>query len=222
LSYQKINSHILPTYSKGEEIFNTASHLVGSLIGVATIILTILFHHDSYGLVSGIIFGGSLIFLYGMSSLYHGLSPKKAIAKKVFQIIDHCSIFVLIAGSYTPLSLCILRKYNPSLGWTFFIAIWAIAILGITLNIIDLKKYRLFSMICYLAMGWSIVFRADVLIKLLGNTGIFLIIAGGLAYSIGFVFYALGKHHKWLHSIFHMLCIVGSVLHCICILKYAI
>ncbi len=217
-----MKNYILPNYSKGEEIFNTISHLVGFFIGISVLVLTVLFHHDFYGLISGIIFGISLIILYSMSSVYHGLSPKKITAKKIFQIIDHCSIFILIAGSYTPIAFCILRNNNSKLIWTVLIIIWVITILGIVLNAIDLKKYKIFSSICYLLMGWSTLIKIDVLIRLIGINGFLLIIIGGLAYTAGFVFYSLGKHKKWMHSIFHLLCLVGSILHCICILKFAI
>ena len=124
-----------------------------------------------------------MIILYTMSSIYHGLSPKKY-SKKVFQVLDHCSIFLLIAGSYTPFVLCSFREYNTALGWTIFGVIWAMAILGITLNSIDIKKFKIFSMICYLGMGWCIVFTANLLPKLLGNVGLGLLLAGGIAYSV--------------------------------------
>ena len=147
----KLKDRVLPTYTKGEEIFNMVSHIVGGALGVITTILAIVIgviHHNGYGIVSGIIFGISLIFLYTMSSIYHGLSPKK-LSKKVMQIMDHCAIFVLIAGSYTPFALCTLREYSPALGWTIFAIIWIFAALGITLNAIDLKKYKiLYNAIC--------------------------------------------------------------------------
>ena len=161
----KLKDRILPTYTKGEEIFNMVSHIVGGALGIVTLVLSIIIgavHHNVYGIISGIIFGVSMIFLYTMSSIYHGLSPK-LLSKKVMQILDHCAIFVLIAGSYTPFALCTLREYSPALGWTIFAVIWAFAALGITLNSIDLKKYKIFSMICYLAMGWCIIVRVNIL-----------------------------------------------------------
>ena len=108
-----------------------------------------------------------MILLYTMSSIYHGLSPKVK-GKKVLQILDHCSIFLLIAGSYTPFTLCTLREENPITGWVIFGVIWGFAILGIVLNSIDLKKYKKFSMICYLVMGWCIIIKMPVLPELLG------------------------------------------------------
>ena len=176
----KLADRILPTYTKGEEIFNMVSHIVGGVAGIATIVLCSVFagiRHNTYGVVSGVIFGVSMLFLYTMSSIYHGLNPKLE-SKKVLQVLDHCAIFVLIAGSYTPFALCTLREYSTALGWTIFGVIWAFAILGITLNSIDLKKYKLFSMICYLAMGWFIIIKVNLLPSLLGIPGFVLLVAG--------------------------------------------
>ena len=220
----KLKDRVLPTYTKGEEIFNMVSHIVGGALGVITTILAIVIgviHHNGYGIVSGIIFGISMIFLYTMSSIYHGLSPKK-LSKKVMQIMDHCAIFVLIAGSYTPFALCTLREYSPALGWTIFAIIWIFAALGITLNAIDLKKYKIFSMICYLVMGWCIIIKANLLPELLTMPGFILLLLGGIIYTIGAVLYGLGKKHKYIHSIFHLRVFFGNSLHVICILMYVI
>ena len=160
----KLADRILPTYTKGEEIFNMVSHIVGGALGVVATVLCIIFsaiHRNAYGIISGAIFGTTMILLYTMSSIYHGLKPERK-AKKVMQILDHCSIFLLIAGSYTPFCLCTLREYNTALGWTIFGIIWGFAILGIVLNSIDLKKYKVFSMICYLVMGWCIIVKVNV------------------------------------------------------------
>ena len=220
----KLADRILPTYTKGEEIFNMVSHIVGGVAGIATIVLCSVFagiRHNTYGVVSGVIFGVSMLFLYTMSSIYHGLNPKLE-SKKVLQVLDHCAIFVLIAGSYTPFALCTLREYSTALGWTIFGVIWAFAILGITLNAIDLKKYKVFSMICYLAMGWCIIIKANLLPELLTMPGFILLLLGGIIYTIGAVLYGLGKKHKYIHSIFHLSVFFGNLLHVICILMYVI
>ena len=220
----KLSDRILPTYTKGEEIFNMVSHIVGGVAGVVTIILSSVFgaiRHNPYGIISGIIFGASMIFLYTMSSIYHGLSPKLK-SKKVFQILDHCAIFVLIAGSYTPFALCTLREYSVSLGWIIFGVIWGFATLGIILNSIDLKKYKIFSMICYLAMGWCIVVKINLLPVLLGIPGFILLLAGGIIYTIGAILYGVGKKYKYVHSIFHICVFLGNLLHMLCVLLYVI
>ena len=212
---------MLPTYTKGEEIFNMTSHIFGAAVGVITLIACILIaaiHRNVYGLISGIIFSISIILLYTMSSIYHGLRP--GTAKKVMQIIDHCTIFILIAGSYTPFLLCIFRKHSLKLAYGMLIFLWVVAIIGIILNSIDLKRYKAFSMICYLAMGWCIVFKFSLLVELLGKTGVLLLLLGGISYTLGAVFYGIGKKKKYMHSIFHLFIDVGSIFQIICVLIY--
>ena len=194
----------------------------GTVLGIVAIVLCSVFatmHHNPYGVISGVIYGISLVLLYTMSSVYHGLS-KNLFAKRVFQVLDHCMIFILIAGCYTPFALCTLREYNTALGWIIFGIIWFMAIIGIVLNGIDLKRFKIFSMICYLAMGWCMVFKVDILPKLLGTSGFILLTIGGVIYTIGAILYALGKKHKWIHSIFHMAVFLASLIHFICILLY--
>lgn len=218
----KLRDRILPKYTKGEEIFNMTSHIVGGALGIVALVLCVVFaavHGNGYGVVSGAIYGITMVILYTMSSIYHGLNPKRK-AKKVFQVLDHCSIYLLIAGSYTPFALCTLREYSTALGWTIFGVIWFVAILGIILNSIDIKKFRVFSMICYLVMGWCIVFRINLLPELLGTAGFVLLLLGGLSYTIGAILYGLGKKHKYMHSVFHLFILLGSLLQFFTILLY--
>lgn len=220
----KLADRILPTYTKGEEISNMVSHIMGGVLGIVAIVLCSVFagiHHNAYGVISGVIFGISMIILYTMSSIYHGLKPNTT-AKKVFQILDHCTIFILIAGSYTPFALCTLREYNTALGWSIFGIIWGLAAIGITLNSIDLKRYKIFSMICYLAMGWCIILKINILPSLITNMGFILLLAGGIVYTLGAILYGLGKKYKYMHFIFHICVILGSFLHFMCILLYVI
>ena len=220
----KLRERVLPQYTRGEEIFNMVSHIIGGAIGIAAIVLCSIFaavHHNGYGVVSGVIFGVTMLALYTMSSIYHGLKPD-TMAKRVFQIIDHCSIFILIAGTYTPIVLCTIREYNTAEGWTIFGIIWGLAAIGVTLNSIDLKKYKLFSMICYLVMGWCIIFRIKTVIDILGMTAFMMLLLGGIAYTVGAVFYIVGKKKKWMHSVFHIFCVIGSLLHFFMILFYVI
>ena len=218
----KLRDRILPKYTKGEEIFNMTSHIVGGVLGIVALVLCVVFaavHGNGYGVVSGAIYGVTMVILYTMSSIYHGLNPKRK-AKKGFQVLDHCSIYLLIAGSYTPFALCTLREYSTALGWTIFGVIWFVAILGIILNSIDIKKFRVFSMICYLVMGWCIVFKINLLPELLGTAGFVLLLLGGLAYTIGAILYGLGKKHKYMHSVFHLFILLGSLLQFFTILLY--
>ena len=218
----KLKERKLPKYTKGEEIFNMVTHIVGGALGIVAFFLCIIFsaiHNNIYGIVSGIIFGISMILLYTISSVYHGLKPNTT-AKKVLQILDHCTIFVLIAGSYTPFLLCIFRVFNPILCWTLFAVIWGFAILGVVLNGIDLERYKVFSVICYIAMGWCIIIKIKELPTLLSMPGFVLLLSGGISYTIGTIFYGLGRKIKYMHSIFHLLIVLGSILHFLCILLY--
>ncbi len=220
----KLSDRVLPSYTKGEEIFNMVSHIAGGAFGLAALVLCVIFsalHRNVYGVVASAIYGATMIILYTMSSIYHGLRPNLT-AKKVFQVIDHCSIFLLIAGTYTPIALCSLREYSSALGWTIFGIIWGSAALGIVLNSIDIEKNKKFSMICYLAMGWCIVFCAKATYFTLGPGGITFLIAGGVLYTIGAVLYAKAKNHRYMHSVFHLFVVAGSILHFFCILFYVI
>lgn len=220
----KLADRVLPVYTRGEDIFNMVSHIVGGAIGICAIVLCSIFaaiHKNGYGVVSGVIFGFTMLALYTMSSIYHGLKGEGT-AKRVFQIIDHCSIFILIAGTYTPIALCTIRQYSTFEGWLIFGIVWAMAAIGIALNSIDLKKYKIFSMICYLVMGWCIIFRIKVVIDMLGIPAFMLLLIGGIAYTIGAVFYIAGKRRKWMHSVFHLFCVAGSLLHFFMILFYVI
>ncbi len=218
----KLADRVLSGYTKGEEIFNMTSHIVGAGFGLIAMILCIIVaisHKNVYGVISGIIYGITVILLFTMSSIYHGLSPKLK-GKKVLQILDHCSIFLVIAGTYTPFALCTLREYDNTTGWLIFTFIWVFAIIGIVFNSIDLKKYSVFSMICYLLMGWCAVIKFDVLPELLTVTGFVLLLAGGIIYTIGAVLYGLGKKHKYIHSVFHLFVLMATVLQFLAIVLY--
>lgn len=215
----KLKERCLPNYTKGEEIMNMTSHIVGGVIGITSLVLCLIFsvkHHNGYGVAGSIVFGISMILLYTVSSVYHGL--KKGTAKKVMQVIDHCTIFVLIAGTYTPVLLCSVRTYNSILAWSLFAVIWFFAILGIVLNAIDLKKYKIFSMICYLLMGWCIVFTAPNLTPMIGKGGMLLLIFGGVSYTVGAILYLIGAKKHYFHFVFHIFVDIGSLLHFLCIL----
>lgn len=219
----KLKDRLLPSYTKGEEIFNMVSHIVGGGLGIAATALIVVFaalRSNAYGIVSVAIFGATMIILYTMSSIYHGLRPN--LAKKVFQIIDHCAIYLLIAGTYTPFSLCTLREYNTALGWTVFGIIWGLAALGITLNAIDLKSFKVISMVLYIGMGWCIVFTGKIIFNMLGTGGFSFLLAGGISYTIGAILYGFGRKVKYFHSVFHLFVVTGSILHSLCILFFVI
>ena len=152
-----------------------------------------------------------------MSTLYHSLKVNNA--KRVFNIIDHCSIFLLIAGSYTPYVLVTLKG---ALGWTIFGIIWGAAILGIVLNAVDLNKFRKVSMIAYLLMGWAIIFAIKPLWNSLSTPGFIFLLLGGICYTVGAIFYAIGKKKKYMHSVFHFFVLAGSILQFFSIFLYVI
>ena len=215
---------VLPDYTRGEEITNMVTHIVGGALGILALVLCPVVgasHRSGWSVVSGAIFGLSMLILYTISSVYHGLRPS-LFGKRVLQVLDHCSIFVLIAGTYTPIALCPIREYSPGLGWALFGVIWALAAVGVTFNAIDLKKYDKFSMACYLLMGWAIVVRIDLVYRLIGPGGFWLLLAGGLAYTAGAALYLLGRRRRYAHSAFHVFTVVGSLLHFLCILLFVI
>ena len=214
----------LPDYTRGEEITNMVTHIVGGALGILALVLCPIAgarHHSAWSVVSGCVFGFCMLVVYAVSSVYHGLHPN-LFGKRVMQVLDHCSIFLLIAGTYMPIALCPVRAYSAALGWSLFALTWALAALGISLNAVDLKKYAKFSMACYLLMGWCIVVRIDLVYRLIGPGGFWLLLAGGLAYTAGAVLYLLGKKRRYAHSAFHAFTVVGSLLHFMCILLYVV
>lgn len=210
----------MPKYSLGEEIMSAITHGIGALLSVAALVICIVFSAISgsaLSVVSSCIYGTTLIILYTMSTLYHSLKVNNA--KRVFRIIDHCSIYLLIAGTYTPFTLLALPK---TIGLILFTIIWLVAILGIVLNSIDLKKFRIISFISYLILGWIIVFAFKPLTEAVAKPGIMLLVAGGFCYTVGCIFYGAGNKIKYMHSIFHLFVLAGSILHFFSILLYVI
>lgn len=213
----------LPDYTKGEEIFNMVSHIVGGGLGIVALVLCVIvsaLHKDAYAVVGSAIYGASLIVLYTMSSVYHGLRPE--MAKKVMQVVDHCTIYFLIAGTYTPILLTVIRRESAVTAWVLFGVVWGLAAIAAALTAIDLKKYEVFSMICYIGMGWSIIFAYKTAIAAIPFPGLMLLLAGGISYTVGAVLYGLGKKRKFMHSIFHLFVVAGSLLQFLCILFYIV
>lgn len=223
----KLKDRVLPDYTRGEEIFNMVSHIVGGGFGVialATCVIKAFLFGNAYDIVGAFIYGFSMVILYTMSSLYHGL--RSGIAKKVFQVLDHCTIFVLIAGTYTPIALSGIRPANALMGWGVLSAVWAVTALGVTLNAIDLKRYNVLSMILYIVLGWCIIFTGPDTIKALGAAGMSWVLAGGISYTVGAVFYGIAGHGKrprrYIHSVFHLFVVLGSILQYVGIILYII
>ncbi len=217
---QKPHRISIPKYSLSEELLNAISHGLGALFGIVGTVLCIVKAAntgDPWRIVSGSIFGVTVLLLYLMSCLYHAL--KVNMAKRVFRVIDHCTIFLLIAGTYTPFTLVTLRG---TIGWVLFGIVWGMAILGITLNAVNLKKFSKISVACYLVMGWAIIAAFQPLAEALAPQGVSLLIWGGIAYTVGAILYGIGAKVKYFHSVFHFFCLAGTVLHFFAIYLYVL
>ena len=215
----KLRDRKLPNYSIGEEQMNMVTHIVGGGIGVLVLVLCVVkaaLKDSVWGVVSGAVYGGTMVALYAVSSIYHGLKPN--LGKKVMQVIDHCTIYFLIAGTYTVIVLSGIRPVYPVLGWSLFGFEWAMAALATTLTAIDLKKYNVFSMVCYIGTGWAILPFAKQAMECLTPPGFYLVLAGGIAYTIGVVLYGIGSRVKWMHSVFHIFVVLGSLLQALAII----
>ena len=219
----RLEDRVLPEYTRGEEIFNMVSHIVGGALGVVYLVLCVVMaamHHNAMGVVTSAIYGTCVIALFTMSSIYHGLH--NSMAKKVLQVIDHCTIYFMIAGTYTPIALCAVREKNAVIGWVLFGVIWGVTFVASAFTAIDLNKYKLLSMICYLAMGWGIVGFWKITYEALGGGGAAFLIIGGVLYTIGAILYSLGKKKRYIHSLFHLFVNVASLMHFFCIFFYVV
>ncbi|MBE7028352.1 MAG: hemolysin III family protein [Ruminococcaceae bacterium] len=200
----------------GEEIANSVSHGVGALLGIAGTVVLLVYaalFSNTLGIVASAIYGFSLIELHTMSTLYHSITNEKA--KKVFQILDHCSIFLLILGTYTPISLLMI---GGTVGFSLFAFNLLLTVLGVVLNSINMKKWHKLSMVFYLLMGWSIV-AVWKFIPPVSPSGVALVVAGGIAYTVGIIFYRM-KKLKFMHFIWHLFVLAGSILHYFFVLFY--
>jgi len=219
----KLKDRILPTYTRKEEIVNMITHIVGGAFGIVALALCVIFsalHRDPWAVVGSAIYGASLIVLYTMSSIYHGLVSE--MGKKVMQVLDHCTIYFLIGGTYTPIVLCSIRRESPAWGWTLFGIVWGLAVIGSTFSAIDHKKFSKLNMIIYIGMGWCVVIAAKVIINAVAVPGLIWLLSGGVAYTIGAVLYGIGKKRRYIHSVFHVFCLIGSLCQFVCIFFYVI
>lgn len=205
----------LPRYTVLEEVLNAVTHGLGAALAIAAlVILLVMAPHDAKNVLCNTLYGVTLFILYIVSTLYHALGINKA--KKVFRTLDHCSIFLLIAGTYTPISLLVI---GGTTGWILFGGIWGAAAGGIVLNAIDVKRFSKLSAVCYLVMGWAVVFAIGPLVQSMPVREIILMVAGGVAYTVGAVLYHIGKRIKYMHSIWHVFVLAGSILHFFTILN---
>ena len=218
-----LKDRVLPNYTKGEELSNMITHIVGGALGIIYLILCVVIsviHKNIYGVVSSAIYGVSVITLFTMSSIYHGL--RQGTAKKVFQVIDHCTIYIMIAGTYTPIVLSAMRPISPVESWILFGIVWAVTAIAMVFTAIDHNKFKAFSMACYLGLGWCIIAFWDTTYKAIGFQGAVYLALGGVLYTIGAVLYGLGKKKRYVHTLFHIFVDLASLMHFFCIFFYVL
>lgn len=207
---------VLRLQTLGEEIGNAVSHGAGALLGVfGTMILIFrgIAMNSLAAVLSGILYGGSLTILYTVSCLYHSLKRNRA--KKVFRILDHCSIFLLISGTYAPISVLLI---GGKTGWMLITVNTLCALIGIVLNAINMEKWEKLSLLLYVIMGWMCLFTVKPLIQSTPNRVLWLLVSGGIAYTFGIIFYK-ADDKKYMHFVWHLFVLVGSVLHFFYVLK---
>jgi hemolysin III len=201
---------------KGER-FNSISHLIGAALALAgAVVLVVMASQDGDArrIVSFSVYGATLFLLYLISTLYHGLPGR---AKRVFRILDHQAIYLLIAGSYTPFTLVTL---DGVVGWTLFGAIWGMAVLGLVLDALPRRGARVVPFFIYFAMGWLVLLAIKPLLAALPPAGFYWLLAGGLLYTGGIVFFALDRRYPWMHGAWHLFVLAGSISHYVAILFY--
>jgi hemolysin III len=201
------------------ERFNSISHLVGAALALAGLVVLVVFaslQGDPWKIVSFSIYGASLFLLYTLSTLYHSLRGR---AKKIFMKLDHVAIYLLIAGSYTPLTLVTLRG---AWGWTLFGIIWGLAIVGIIVDSLHKEGSRAIQMVIYLLMGWLILVAMYPLVQALAIGGLVLLVLGGVFYTSGIIFYSIDKRMKHAHGIWHLFVLAGSISHFLAMLLYVL
>ncbi len=216
----KLKDRTLPRYSIGEEIANTVTHGIGILLALCCLVLCLQKVSGRNFLIhTGVfLYGFSMIAVYAVSTVYHGLRP--GTAKKVLQVLDHCTIYALIAGTYSPILLSAFVPRDPGLGWGLFAFQWGCAVFSLILTAIDLRKYRVISMLAYILMGWCIIFFAPQALRYLGHSAMLYLLLGGVSYTVGAIVYGIGSKKPWFHSVFHIFVLLGSLLQFFAVYLY--
>lgn len=208
----------IPTYSLGEELFNSISHGIGAILSVVALILMVIKAHHPLAEVTVSLFGATMIILYTMSCIYHALSSKLE-GKKILRVIDHCNVFLLVFGTYIPMSLL---GIGGTLGWVLFSIVCLVTITGIVFTSINVDKFQGIEVVCHLVSGWSALFAIPNLLHTMGKHGLFFLIFGGIMYTVGSILYGLGSKKKYMHCVFHIFCLLGTFFHFWCIYCYLI
>jgi len=209
-------------YTIPEEISHSAIHAVGSHLGAAMVALLVVFGAQSGALVpwkvvSGAVFGASIILLYSVSSVYHAVMHPRA--KQVLEVCDHMAIYFLIAGSYTPFTLVTLRPHYPVLAWTIFGIVWGLTVMGVVFKVFFTGKFRMVSTLAYIGMGWIVVCAIKPLMATLPAAGLAWLLVGGVLYTLGTVFY-LWRLMPFHHAVWHLFVLAGTLCHFFAVLFY--
>ena len=199
----------IPLYTLGEEIFHAISHGIGAALSIAALALMMVKAQGTMAQVTSAIFGTALIVLYTVSCVYHSLS-RSVEGKKVLRVIDHCNVYLLVWGTYIPVALL---GVGGTLGWILFGVTGAFTALGVTLTAIQVDKYKVAQVICHLVSGWSILLGLPQLMHTAGPQGVFFMVLGGIMYTLGSLLYGLGSRVRYMHSVFHVFCLLGSFFH---------
>ncbi len=216
----RLTDREMPGYSQREEIIHTVTHIIGAALGVVALVWCLILADTAVEIITSLVYSLTMILLYTASSIYHGL--RHSMAKRVFQVIDHCTIYLFIASTYTIFALCALRYENAAIAWVLFAIEWGTAAVAVTLTAIDLKKYQHFSFICYIVMGWSALIAIGPIVRALGWAGSMLLLAGGISYTIGSILYVIGKKKRYAHAVFHVFILLGTLLQFLCVVFFVL
>ena len=204
----------LASYSRGEDWLNSISHMVGGGLSVIALILclvrAIVVRRWDYALL-GLVYGLTMIAMYSCSSVYHALRPNRG--KKAMRMVDHAMIYPMIAGTISPVAVLVIVPVHPALGWAVFGVAWAVVAAAVPITLTLFNKTKVTQMILYLALGWMIIVALRVLLQTFDRTGTLLLVAGGVAYTLGAIIYGIGSKHRYFHSVFHFFVLAGSILH---------
>lgn len=213
----------LVQYSKGEELLNSLTHGAGTLFGFAAFFACLIKAARIGGgltIAAAALYGLSMIILYSSSTIYHACPNGKL--KKVLRLVDHSMIYLLIAGTMTPVALLALMKYSPARAWLLLLFAWGGLILGILATVFSFEKTKVLQMVLYIGIGWVSLIAVRPMIQSFNRTGFWLILGGGVVYTLGVIFYGVGSKVKYMHGLFHVFVLGGSVLHFIAIFQYVI
>lgn len=211
----------LANYSRKEDWLNSISHMVGGGLSVLALLLclirAIVVRRWDYAIV-GLVYGLTMIAMYSCSSVYHALRPNRG--KKAMRMVDHAMIYPMIAGTITPYALLVILPQNKVLGWVLFAVAWATVAAAVPITLTLFNKTKVVQMILYLALGWMIIVAVKTLWSCFDRTGLILLVAGGIAYTLGAIIYGIGAKHRYFHSVFHFFVLFGSILHFLSLYLY--